>query len=90
MKVNAKYVNPFIDAAMRVVTQIAGIEVRRGHLSYKSKVEPSFGVSIIVGIYGYLVGQVVYSLDTNLATRLVDKLLTGKSPQEKNILFVDT
>ncbi len=90
MKVNAKYVNPFIDAAMRVVTQIAGIEVRRGHLSYKSKVEPSFGVSIIVGIYGYLVGQVVYSLDTTLATRLVDKLLTGKSPQEKNILFVDT
>ena len=67
MKVNAKYVNPFIEAAMKVVSQVAGIEVRRGHLSYKSKVEPSFGVSIIVGIYGYLVGQVVYSLDTALA-----------------------
>ena len=90
MKVNAKYVNPFIEAAMKVVSQIASIEVRRGHLSYKSKVEPSFGVSIIVGIYGYLVGQVVYSLDTALANRLVDKLLSGKSPQEKRILFVDT
>ncbi len=90
MKVNAKYVNPFIEAAMKVVTQGTGIEVRRGHLSYKSKVEPSFGVSIIIGIYGYLVGQVVYSLDTTLADRLVDKLLSGKSPQEKRILFVDT
>ncbi len=90
MKINAKYVNPFIEAAMKVVKQITGIEVRRGHLTYKPKVEPSFGVSIIVGIYGYLVGQVVYSLDSTLAERMVDKLLGGKSPQEKKIMFVDT
>ncbi len=63
IKINAKHVNPFVEAAMQVVTQIAGIEVRRGHLSYKAKVEPSFGVSIIIGIYGFLTGQIVYSLD---------------------------
>ena len=90
MKVNAKYVNPFIEAAMKVVTQITGIEVRRGHLSYKAKVEPSFGVSIIIGIYGFLVGQVVYSMENSLAERMVDKLLEGRSPQEKKIMFVDT
>lgn len=90
MKVNAKYVNPFIESAMKVVTQITGIEVRRGHLSYKAKVEPSFGVSIIIGIYGFLVGQVVYSLENALAEKLVDKLLGGKSPQERQIMFVDT
>ncbi len=90
MKVNAKHVNPFIDAAMKVVQQVAGIEVRRGHLSYKARVEPSYGVSIIVGMYGFLVGQVVYSLDANLAHRMVDKMLAGKSPEEKKILFLDT
>ncbi len=90
MKVNAKYVNPFIEAAMKVVTQITGIEVRRGHLSYKAKVEPSFGVSIIIGIYGFLVGQVVYSMENTLAERMVGKLLEGRSPQEKKIMFVDT
>ncbi|UCF99985.1 MAG: chemotaxis protein CheX [Spirochaetaceae bacterium] len=90
MKVNAKYVNPFIEAAMKVVTRITGIEVRRGHLSYKAKVEPSFGVSIIIGIYGFLVGQVVYSMENTLAERMVDKLLDGRSPQEKKIMFVDT
>jgi CheY-specific phosphatase CheX len=82
-KFSAKHVNPFVEAAMRVVTQITGIEVRRGHLSYKSRVEPSFGVSIIIGIYGYLTGQVVYSFDGALAERLVDKLLTGKSPRRR-------
>jgi chemotaxis protein CheX len=88
-KINAKNVNPFVEAAMRVVTQITGIEVRRGHLSYKEKAEPSFGISIIIGIYGFLAGQVVYSLDGNLAERLVDKMLDGKSPQEKKLMFLD-
>jgi chemotaxis protein CheX len=90
MKVNAKYVNPFIEAAMKVVHQITGIEVRRGHLSYKAKMEPSLGVSIIIGIYGFLVGQVVYSMESSLAERLVDRLLGDRSPQEKKIMFVDT
>ena len=90
MKISAKYVNPFIEAAMKVVKQITGIEVRRGHLSYKAKVEPSLGVSIIIGIYGYLVGQIVYSMEKSLADKLVDKLLGSKSPQEKKIMFVDT
>ena len=59
MKLNAKYVNPFIAAAMKVVNQINGIEVRRGHLSYKARGEPSYGVSIIIRFYGFLVRQIV-------------------------------
>jgi chemotaxis protein CheX len=89
VKISAKHVNPFVEAAMRVVAQVAGIEVRRGHLSYKAKAEPSFGVSIIIGIYGYLTGQIVYSLDATLAEKLVDKMLEGKSPEEKKIMFLD-
>ena len=89
MKIDARNVNPFVEAAMRVVTQITGIEVRRGHLSWKERVEPSYGVSIIIGIYGFLTGQVVYSLDGALAERLVDKMLENKSPQEKKIMFLD-
>lgn len=90
MKINAKFVNPFVEAGMNVVKQVAQIEVRRGHLSYKGKPEPSYGVSIIIGVYGFLTGQVVYSMKTEVADRLVERLLTGKSPQERKILFVDT
>jgi chemotaxis protein CheX len=89
VKIKAAHVNPFVEAAMKVVSQVAGIEVRRGHLAYKAKVEPSYGVSIIIGIYGILTGQVVYSLEGRLAERLVDKMLEGKSPAEKKILFLD-
>jgi len=91
MKINAKFVNPFIDAGMNVVKQIAGIDVRRGHLSYKGQPQPSYGVSIIIGIYGFLKGQVVYSMKAEVADKLVDKMLGGtKSPQERKLLFLDT
>ena len=58
-KISAKTVNPFVEAAMRVIHQITGIEVRRGHLFYKPQVEPSYSVSIIIGMYGDLTGQIV-------------------------------
>ncbi len=90
MKINARYVNPFIQAGINVVQQIANIDVRRGHLSYKDQPEPSYGVCIIVGVYGFLKGQVVYSMKTEVAKRLVDKMLEGKSPEEKRLLFLDT
>ncbi len=90
MKINAKYVNPFIEAAINVIKQVAKIQVRRGHLSFKAKPEPSFGVSIIVGVYGFLTGQVVYSMKTEVAERLVEKMLVGKSPEERKVLYIDT
>jgi chemotaxis protein CheX len=90
MRINAKIVNPFIEAGMRVIRQIANMDVRRGHLSYKNQPEPAYGVSIIVGVYGYLTGQVVYSMKTELAQQLVDRMLVGKSPEDKKILFIDT
>ena len=89
LKINARHVNPFVEAAMKVVTQIAGIEVRRGHLSYKERMEPSFDISIIIGMYGYLTGQIVYSMEEKLARRLVDKMLEGKSPEEREIMSLD-
>ncbi|MCD6395965.1 MAG: chemotaxis protein CheX [Spirochaetaceae bacterium] len=90
MKINARFVNPFIQAGINVVQQIANIDVRRGHLSYKDQPEPSYGVCIIVGVYGFLKGQVVYSMKTEVAKRLVDKMLDGKSPEERKLLFLDT
>jgi len=90
MKINVKYVNPFIEAGISVVSKVTGIEIRRGHLSYKPQPEPSYGVSIIVGVYGYLVGQVVYSLKRELADKLVELMLSDSSPQERKVLYIDT
>jgi chemotaxis protein CheX len=86
---NAQHVNPFVEAAMEVLGRAAAMEVRRGHLSWKPRAEPSYAVSIIVGVFGLITGQVVYSLHGTIAARLVDALLPGRSPEEKKVLFLD-
>jgi chemotaxis protein CheX len=90
MKIEARYVNPFIEAAINVVKQVAGLEVRRGHLSYKNEPEPSYGVTIIVGVYGFLVGQVVYSMKQEVADRLVERMLGEASLEYDKVIFIDT
>jgi chemotaxis protein CheX len=89
VSIDAKHVNPFITAGMNVISQVAGIEMRRGHLSYKDRPEPSHGVSIIVGVYGYLTGQIVYSIKRELADRIVDAMLADSSPQERKVMYID-
>jgi chemotaxis protein CheX len=90
MKIDAKFVNPFITAGMNVITQVSGIELRRGHLSYKDRPEPSHGVSIIVGVYGFLTGQIVYSIKRELADKLVETMLPDTAPQQRRVLYIDT
>ncbi len=89
-KIDAQFINPFISAGMNVISQVAGIELRRGHLAYKNKPEPSHGVSIIIGVYGFLAGQIVYSLKRELADKLVELMLPDASPQERKIMYLDT
>ena len=90
MGISAEFVNPFIDAAISVAAKVAGITMRRGHLAYKRQPDPSYGVSIIIGVYGYLTGQVVYSMKKDLADRLVERMLVGCPPQERAGMYMDT
>ena len=90
MRIRAEYVNPFIDAGISVIKQVSGLSFRRGHLSYKRNASPSFDVSIVIGVYGYLSGQVVYSMGRELAERLVIKMLADIALDDIKDLFADT
>ena len=90
MSISAEFVNPFIEAAIAVASKVAGIRMRRGHLAVKRQPDPAYGVSIIVGVYGFLTGQVVYSMKKNLADRFVDRMLEGCTGIERETLYLDT
>ncbi len=89
MAISAEFVNPFIEAAMAVAAKVAGITMRRGHLAYKRQPDPSYGVSIIIGVYGFLRGQVVYSMKRDLADRIVRNMLQGTPIQDRDVLYLD-
>ncbi len=89
MGISAKFVNPFIEAAMTVASKVAGITMRRGHLTYKRRPDPSYGVCIIIGVYGYLTGQVVYSMKRELADKMVEKMLQTTPGEDIDNLYLD-
>ena len=90
MKINAEFVNPFVEAGISVIKELTNIEVRRGHLSFQAKPAPTYEVSIIVGVYGFLTGQVVYSMKKQVAVRLVQKILGDAHGEQLKDMFVDT
>jgi chemotaxis protein CheX len=90
MKINADIVNPFIEAGINVIKELTNIEVRRGHLTYRVTPAPAYEVSIIIGVFGFVTGQVVYSMKKEVAARLVQRILGDVSAKEMKELFVDT
>jgi len=90
MKLKADIVNPFVEAGINVIKELTNIEVRRGHLTYRVTPAPAYEVSIIIGVFGFMTGQVVYSMKKEVAVRLVQRILGDVSAEQLKELFIDT
>jgi len=90
MKIKADIVNPFVEAGINVIKELTNIEVRRGHLTYRVTPAPTYEVSIIIGVFGFMTGQVVYSMKKEVAVRLVQRILGDVTAEQLKELFIDT
>lgn len=79
---NADYANPFIDSAVEVLQHELGIELKNRQLNLKQSPTPGYPIAIIIGLTGFLTGQIVYSLDQNFALEATKKMLPNKLPAE--------
>ena len=77
-----EFANIFIRSAIEVFQKETKITLSRQSLAKKNAPVPSLPVSIILGITGYLRGQVVYSLDENFAYNVAKAMLPNKLPAE--------
>lgn len=68
------WINPFISNAISVFEQMADIKLERTNLTLREDPTPTNEISIIVGITGFIQGQVVYSLKTHTAERIAQAL----------------
>ena len=76
----AEYANIFIRAAVEDFQKEVGAKLSRQELARKSAPMPSLPISIILGITGYLRGQVVYAMGPDFAFRVARAMLPGKLP----------
>lgn len=63
-----EYINPFVEAAYNILTEVLGGEVNRGELYLKSTSMPVMGVAALVGLAGDVEGRVIF--DMNMATAM--------------------
>lgn len=75
----AEYVNPFLQAASLVFTQLLQIELIRGKTTVKNSLGPGQEIAIYIDVTGPINGRVIYSLTPDGARKIFEKL--GGAPE---------
>jgi chemotaxis protein CheX len=81
-----EYINPFVEAAYNILTEVLQTEVKRGELYLKSKSMPMLGVAAIVGLAGDVEGRVLFDMDHATAIGIASGMLAGMDMEPVNDL----
>ena len=79
-----EYINPFVEAAYNILTEVLGGEIRRGELYLKSTSMPVMGVAAMVGLAGDVEGRVIFDMNIDTAMKIASQM-----NQEELKLFDD-
>lgn len=77
----AEYVNPFLQAASLVFSQLLQVNLIRGKTSIKTVLNPGQEIAIYIDVTGPVTGRVIYSLTADAARKIFDRLMPGGSDQ---------
>jgi chemotaxis protein CheX len=62
-----EYINPFVESAFNVLSEVLGEEVKRGELYLKATSQPVLGVAAIIGLTGDVEGRVLLDMERKTA-----------------------
>ena len=74
---DAKLVNPFVDAFTAVMPQIGFAEPKRTKMGVKAQNAVSLGVSVIVGFIKQIRGNIVYNMSEDTAKFIASTMMMG-------------
>jgi len=69
-----EYINPFVEAAYNILTEVLGGEIKRGELYLKSTSMPVMGVAALVGLAGDVEGRVIFDMDMDTAMKIASRM----------------
>ncbi|MFO8065646.1 MAG: chemotaxis protein CheX [Spirochaetota bacterium] len=72
-----EYINPFVESAYNVLTEVLGAEIKRGDLYLKSTSMPVLGVAAVVGLAGDVEGRVLFDMTRETAINIASAMLEG-------------
>ncbi len=69
-----EYINPFVEAAYNILTEVLGGEIKRGELFLKSTSMSVMGVAALVGLAGDVEGRVIFDMDMKTAMKIASRM----------------
>ncbi|MFI3257944.1 MAG: chemotaxis protein CheX [Spirochaetales bacterium] len=69
-----EYINPFVETAYSVLSEILSGEVKRESLYLKSTSMPIMGVAALVGLAGDVEGRVLFDMTMDTALKIASKM----------------
>lgn len=69
-----EYINPFVEAAYNILTEVLGGEIKRGELYLKSTSMPVMGVAALVGLAGDVEGRVIFDMSIETALNIASRM----------------
>jgi len=69
-----EYINPFVEAAYNILTEVLGGDIKRGELYLKSTSMPVMGVAALVGLAGDVSGRVIFDMNLQTALKIASKM----------------
>lgn len=74
---DAKLINPFLEAVTTILPQLGFKEVNRGGLCVKEEMLESHGVTVLIGITKGVQGNVAYNMSENTAKKVASTMMMG-------------
>lgn len=74
---DARFINPVIDAFREILPQLGFADIQRGKLSMGSNSVESFGVTVIIGMTKDLRGSVAYNMSEATAMTIASTMMGG-------------
>ena len=69
-----EYINPFVEAAYNILTEVLGGDIKRGELYLKSTSMPVMGVAARGGLAGDVSGRVIFDMNLQTALKIASKM----------------
>ena len=74
---DARYINPVIDAFREILPQLGFTDIQRGNISMGSNSVESLGVTVIIGMTKAIRGNVAYNLTEATAMAIASTMMGG-------------
>jgi len=77
-----EYINPFIEASMKIINHTTGLSAKLGNVFVKDKPYTNESIIVLIGLTGQISGSAVISFNKPFALKIASSMMMGMQVNE--------